>query len=107
MLLLSLTLVFALFACEKCKHGDADNYGFCDLCEEQLEVVINDVALIEGGIVNFQFVMGSDTAGETTKAVETLIRNLKKIDVEFEKVTNEAFLKTFVGTGLNEKNKKT
>lgn len=51
--------------------------------------------------------MGSDTAGETTKAVKTLIRNLKKIDVEFEKVTNEAFLKTFVGTGLNEKNKKT
>ena len=85
--LLSLTLVFALFACGKCEHKDEDGDGVCDLCEELLESVkIERVTLIEDGVPSFRFVVGSDIGSESNKVLETLIKDLKKLDIEIQKV---------------------
>ncbi len=77
-LLLSLAMIFALFACGKCKHSDEDDDGICDLCEEEMEVVVADVPLIEGAYANFQFVVSDDasTNADVKKAVDTIVKTL-------------------------------
>ncbi len=90
LVLLSLIMVLLLFACGKCKHADENKDGICDKCEEVLEVVVQDVWLVEDGVASFQFVVSSDLETESNKALETLIRDLKKLGVTVEKVSESA-----------------
>lgn len=89
-LLLSLTLVFTLFACGKCKHADEDKNGVCDKCGEEMELDIADVALIEDGVANFQFVMENGVSSDIVKAVDGIIKALKGYDVKVERVADKA-----------------
>ena len=88
-LLLSLALVFALFACGKCEHEDANKDGVCDKCGEEVEVEIADVALIEDGVAKFQFVVETGVSSDVVKAVDKLIKALKEYDVEVLKVNDK------------------
>ena len=88
--LLSLTLIFTFFACGECKHEDENNDGICDLCDEKLEVVSNNVALIEEGVANFQFVMADNVGMTPTKRIDTLIKDLADYDIDVKKVEDKA-----------------
>ena len=89
-LLLSLALVFALFACGKCEHEDPNKDGVCDKCGEEVEVEIADVALIEDGVAKFQFVVETGVSSDVVKAVDKIIKALKEYDINVERVTDKA-----------------
>ena len=85
LILLSLAMIFSLFAC-KCKHEDANNDGICDLCEEKMEAKSDDVLLITQGVANFQFVVETGASSDVIKRVDNTIKTLKKnYDIEVER----------------------
>ena len=87
--LLSLSLIFAMFACG-CKHLDEDHNGICDLCEEKIEAKTDDVALISEGVANFQFVLENNVSSDIIKDIDTLIRTLDKdYDIQLERVSDK------------------
>ena len=88
--LLSLSLIFTMFACG-CKHADEDNNGICDLCEEKIEPKTDDVALISEGVANFQFVLENGVSSDIIKDIDSLIKTLSKdYDIELARVTDKA-----------------
>jgi len=88
-LLLSLTLVFTLFACGECEHVDENGDGVCELCEEEFEPRTDDVALITEGVPNFQFVVETGVSSDVTKILEKTIRTLANdYEIEVERVAD-------------------
>ncbi len=90
LILLSLALVFTLFACGKCKeHVDENKDGKCDKCEEEMKLEIADVALVEGGVANFQFVVETGVSSDVIKAVDNIVKALKEYDLTVQKVNDK------------------
>ncbi len=91
LLLLSLTLIFGLFACgggsDPCTEcTDSDGDGKCDECGEAVEPEPTaDIPLIVDGEVKFQIVLGKNIDADVRKAVDKdikgTLRNKHKIEL--------------------------
>lgn len=61
-----------------CDHTDSDRNGECDVCGATVPIEKIQLALIQDGTPNFQFVLGKSATGDTRKKVEgTIVRTLK------------------------------
>ena len=127
LMLLALTLLFTLIACEDkgggaCKHEDEDEDGLCDLCDVCLEHLDDDedglcdncdaeledeggegevIALIEDGEILFQVVLGSDVTSSVRMTVDAYADALEEIDVTLNIVDDkakESELEVLIGT---------
>ncbi len=128
MLLLALSLVFALFSCngtedepcdehtdddedgfcdvcEECvEHFDDDEDGYCDVCEEEMEdaPVGDGIALIADDEILFQIVLGSDI-GSAKMIIDDFVDILEELGYEISVVddsdsSEEADVEILVGT---------
>lgn len=100
-LLLSLVLVFSLFACddETCaEHIDKNKDLKCDICGEALEAPPNDgdgddsesLMLIENGKAKFQIVSSAIKTSGIVEAINQFIDNMQKLGIEIELVEDKA-----------------
>ena len=102
-LLAILAVSISLFACEKaCVDNDGD--GKCDDCgavldaskpeepqepEEPKEPSSDELALIKNGDAKFVFVVQKSASSSVIKAVDTLIKDLGKLDITVERIFDE------------------
>ena len=96
MIFLVLMLALGLFACggesECTEHKDEDKNGKCDICEATVELPKEDetesVEFVKDGEAKFNFVVSSTASGSVNLAVDKLIKELKALGVEAEKITD-------------------
>ena len=105
LLLLSLSLIFALFACgdknEECKkHKDEDEDGICDVCKEKTdggedggEDEKTELELIKNGAPLFKIIVGSDVDEATRAEINALSDKLS-----LQNVSGEELVEILVGT---------
>ena len=87
LLLLTLSLVFALFSCGGCKHADTDGDGICDECEEKLEIKVKNIPLIDkAGLPTFKFVLASGIDTKAKATIQAAVSDLKDVDIEIDVV---------------------
>lgn len=103
LLLLCAVTVLGAVACgdippaECTAHVDADKNGKCDVCDKDVppeekpeeEDESKSIELIKDGEVQFQFVVSSEL-GSSVKAVDDLIKDMKKDDYDVVKVSDTA-----------------
>lgn len=114
-LLLALTLAFALFACggtdnNTCtSHTDANKDGKCDTCGAAVEIEDggnteeenSPIALIKDGKINFQFVRASNSSGDVMMLLNSLKMQISgmggTLNVVEDKVENEQDIEILIG----------
>lgn len=103
LLLLSIVMIFGAVACgnpppEECtSHVDENKDGKCDVCDAAVEPEKKpeedtgkaSVELIKDGEVTFQFVASSEL-GSSVKALDDLIKDMKKAKYDVKKVADNA-----------------
>ena len=94
-LLISMTMFLTLFSCgdKPCEtHKDDDGDGKCDVCGETVEkddpTPAGGLALIKDGKAQFKVVVGSNLTGSSLRLVDTMIKDLKDLGIEVEKVSD-------------------
>ncbi len=93
-MLLVLTLIFSLFACNDgdCEHADADNDGLCDECGETLSSGGGDdkIVLVKDGVAEFQIVRASGLPTEVLKAIGDFTELLEDAGIDVTLASDKA-----------------
>ncbi len=108
-LLLALTLVFALFACngnDACEHEDGDEDGVCDNCDEEIEdepTPSSSLTLIQDEEIFFSVVLGNDINNDIRFYVDEMEEIFDELGVTLEVLDDtsgneEADIEILIGT---------